>query len=424
MILSSPVHFYITFNPKLNNYPDSDYTQAHEFHDFLSNIIKNSPKGHAYWGKIIGHDRTAKVIYDDFKEVLEQNLNNNLSTHLYISDFNNLWVGKVEAVENKINDYENTLDFYKNKNVEVWFKITDFSLLECSSENTIQKLSELYIDNKYMNLKIDEISPFTTAVRYPIFVQDLAEEMYFDEIEDETHLILRPNPAINNTTIAHVLKSIHSFCFPEYVYKLLPYSAKIEIEASEIDMLERRGHNMHKIAFSYIKSVEIILNDLIIKNLKIKGYGDEFFVDVKSMPPKLYLHKEKTSFISLDKFNKSFSIGQLIYFVRRCHETKSFCFRKTFNDHKPFILFMINRLPKILDETSLLKIRGILAHNDSQLISVEDAMAVRNSILGVGCRGLIHAIYQSYYHKDLDKMYKIQRQYDQDTVSNKNLKVA
>ena len=429
--MSSPIHFYLTFNPNLNKQIDPTYTQAHEFFDYLKNEVKShGVAGYAYWGKMIGLDRKSKVDFQKFEEVLKVNSENESTTHLYISDFNNIWVGKVESVHKDIGKDFKALEFYKGKNVEIWFKITDFTLLECFSENTANKLTELYIDNEYMDVKIDEISPFTTGIRYPVFVQDLAEEMYFDNLDTSecSHLIFKHNPAIDNNAILTVLKCIHAFCFPEAVYSKIPHSAKNEIESAEIDILEHRHHNNSRIAFSYIKALEIVVNDLIIQTIKRAGYGDQFFVNPNVMPPKLYLEDRNEDIVPISKFNKNYSINQLIYFVRKCNESKNFCFRKVFNDKKIFVRFILNDLPKLLEENRILEIRGILAHNDSDTISAHDAMVIRNIILGVGFTGIINLLLQAFYQKDYDLFIKIQGVYKSDKKADKipkrHLKIA
>ncbi len=428
--MSTTIHFYLTFNPHLNgNRVDPAYTQAHEFFDYLLQEVRNDKSGYAYWGKIINKSRKSNLKLDNLEKVIQNNREKGRSTHLYISDFNNVWVGRVESVHNSIGKDFKTLDFYKDKNVEVWFKLTDFTLLECFAENSANKLAELYIDNEYMDLVIDELSPFTTGIKYPAFVQDLAEEMFFDELDDKeySHLVLKPNPAIDNTSIATVLKCLHAFSFPENVYAKIPHSARNEIEMAEIDILEYRHHNNSKIAFSYIKSLEIVLNDLVIHTLKRAGFGDQFFVNPHSMPPKLFWEKNSEEQIPISQFNKNYSIGQLIYFVRKCNEGRNFCFKKVFNEHRPFIKFMITDLPLLLEENKILEIRGLLAHNDSGALDDHDAQAIRNIILGVGCKGIIYMALQAFYHTELDSVTKVMGIYDANSankVNKKNLKVA
>ncbi|MFT6070129.1 MAG: hypothetical protein ACJAT2_003738 [Bacteriovoracaceae bacterium] len=395
-------HFYLTFNPHLNNYIEPDYTQAHEFYDYLQKAIKADKSAYAYWGKFIAKDREHKVDLNKFKKVVEENAAHGVSTHIYISDFKNVWVGKVESVHKTIGKDFKTLNIYKDKNVEIWFKISDFSLLEYTYESTANKLSELYIDNEYMDLKIHEISPFTTALRYPAILQDLADEHYFDELDTTecSHLIFKENQAINTTGLGKVIKTLHNYAFPEPMYNKIPHSAKHEIESAELDMIEHRHHNLKKVAFSYIKALEIVLNDLVFHHLKRQGAADEFFVDASSMPPKILLDDTNSNAIMLSQFHKNFSINQVIYFIQKATKSNRLNFARAFGKHKQFLRWVTTDLQKTLEENKILELRGILAHSDSDKISEEDALAIRNIILGVGCTGLISQAYQSFYPED------------------------
>lgn len=422
--MSSPIHFYLTFNPYLNKENEQSHTQAHEFFEFLEDKIKSDKDSYAYWGKMIGKNRTPNIEISNFQKVIEDNLKENNSTHLYITDFNHLWVGKVVEVTQEITKKErekHTLSFYKDKNVEVWFKVSDFTLLEHGHDETALKLSELYIHNEFMDLEIDGLSPFTTGIKYPAFVQDLREEAFFDET-DLDHLILQFNPAINNTQTAQSLKAIHTYVFSEQLYSKIPHAAKIEIESAELDMLEQRHHNPGKIAFSYIKALEIIVNDLVIHHIKRSGLGDSFFVGTETMPPKLYFEEKYGECVSLSTFHKNFSINQVVFFAKKAVEANHLDFRRAFANKKPFLMYLTKEFSKIIDEAQIIAIRGVLAHNDSSEVSNDDCWAIRNIILGIGHLGLIHGLYQNFYPELFKKTVEVKGSYKKEnpSASSKN----
>jgi len=421
----TPHHIYLTFNPYLNaGDHEAGYTQAHEFHDFLKELIHKNPKSKAHWGKIIALDRVSSLNLVPFQKVLQDNSEAGFSTHLYITDFTNIWVGKVEAVTDHVDKKElKTLDFYAGKNVEVWFELSDFALLEYNSEETAAKLQELFVHNEYNDIEIQGLSPFTTGIKFPLIVQDFADEAYFDELDTDeySHLILKHNPAVTNTNSLKILHNIHSFAFNEELYAKIPHAAKTEIEAAELDISENRHHNMSRNAFSYIKAFEIILNDLIIHTLKKEGHGDAFYVKVDSPPPKLFL-QERPGTVPISQFQKNYSIGQLIYITEKAWNTNHLAFRRAFSKRKPFIQFVTKELKKILEDNCLIEIRNILAHNDAKAIGENDAIAVRNIFLGVGCIGLIHKLYQTFYHKEFDHFVKVQGVYENEGAQLKRKK--
>lgn len=407
--MSAPVHFYLTFNPYLNAYP-SGQTQAHEFYDLLVDEIKKNPNATLAWGKMIGADREHNPPMDIVEKILELNKSLGLATHLYISDFQNLWVGKVKAVTKDKTKALKTLSFYEGKKVELWFELSDFTLLTYTPEETANRLSELYIENDFHELQIDGLSPFTTGVRLPAFIQDLRGEQFFDELEEGEKLCLRANSGLNAESSRRVLESIQHYVFPEAMYKKIPHAAKTEIESAELDIIEHRYHNMKKNAMTYIKALEIVINDLTIGHLKRSGFGNEFFVKPDSMPPKLYM-EAGAGLAPINKWHKNYSITQLIYLVERCIEQNNFCFKRAFAEHKPFIQWMTKDLVPVLKNNYLLEIRGTLAHNDSNAIEEKDAIVVRNLILGIGCQGLIYQALQSFYHKQFNWMNKTSGDY-------------
>ncbi|MCB9063121.1 MAG: hypothetical protein H6622_16475 [Halobacteriovoraceae bacterium] len=404
----TPIHFYLTFNPHLNDYNDPGYTQAHEFYEYIIDQIKNTQKKYAYWGKMIAKNRVSKMDIGPLAEVIKHNQNHNHATHLYLTDYNELWVGKIESVHRTIKD-KKTLSFYDGKNVELWFKISDFALLEFQGDATAKKLSELYIDNQYMDIQIDELSPFTTGIRFPAFVQDLCEENFFNGFENDEYLALKPNPAINDFSTANVVKNITSLAIPHKIFDKIPRGAKLEIERAEMDMLERSNHKLTNIAFSYIKSLEIVLNDLVIHHLKRSGHGESFYVDASKMPPKLSLEMHP-GYISLENFQKNFSIGQILYFIDKCQASNNFSFKKVFGEKKNFINYVSNEFSQILNEYKIIQIRGVLAHGDSQKIENNDALTIRNLILGVADTGLINALYLKFYGQDFAPISSIKSQ--------------
>jgi hypothetical protein len=408
----SGIHFYLTFNPFLNHEYEQDYTQAHEFYDYLKDIISKDKKGTAYWGKIIGKDRDSSFDIKAFQEAFEGNTDESLSTHLYITDFKNLWVGKIKNITDKMPKGGKTLSFYEGKKVEAWFEISDFILIEHNSEETASKLSELYIENKYNDQIIHGLSPFTTSIKYPCLIQDIAEEQYFDQFDDSefSHLIFKVNPAITKSNAGQVLKSLHTYVFPEEMYSKLPHAAKLEIESAEVDMLEQRHHNMQKIAFSYLRALEIIMNDLIVHHMKKSGLGEHFFVDATSSPPKLYLNHTKDYFVPLKKFNKNFSIAHLLNFMDRASNQNHMGFKKAFADKKTFVKFITKDFADIVRSNHLIEIRNALAHGESDKLSFKNATVVRNIILGCGVPGLIQMCYKTFYKEQFKGVYTVNLQ--------------
>lgn len=423
--MNSVHHFYLTFNPSLNQTYEKGYTQCHEFYDLLKDELTKAPTSTLYWGKMISKERSVGFDIELFQKIIEQNKENFLSTHLFITDFQNLWVGKVKSVIGELPKGAKTLPFYTDKKVEAWFEIEDFFLLEHENEGTAKKLSEFYIDHEYSELKIKGLSPFTTSVKYPCILQDRTEEQFFDQLDTAecSHLIFKNNPAVLMNSSNVILKNIHAYLFPEAMYAKLPHAAKLEIEAAEMDMLESRHHNIHKMTFSYIQALEVVLNDLVVHHLKRKGQGNEIFVDASSSPARLYFDQTKDFYIPLKQHQKNFSINNILNFVERGAAQNAPAFRMTFSNHKGFIQYLVKELAPIIQNNKLIAIRNSLAHGESEGITFKDAMAVRSLILGCGANGLIFMCYQRFY-PDLFKSLSEVTEFDKGMDAKAKLKLV
>ena len=266
--MNIPFSFYLVFNPYLEN-ENPEITQAHEFHSTLKELVKNDKAGSLFWGKIKSKSNNRDIEFDKFENAIKHNIDNSKDTHLFISDYKYLWVAKVKSVTKTTPSQEKTLSFYNGKDVEIWFEVSDMTIIENTHNETSSRLSDLYIDNEFaLNdfKKCESMNPYLSNIRYPLIVQDRREEQFFQdlnsEIEQSTHKVLIYNPMVNNIGTQRITNCLTSFCFPRKVLESLPQAAKEAIFSAEIDILDNRYHNVNEIAFSYLRSLESILNYL------------------------------------------------------------------------------------------------------------------------------------------------------------------
>jgi hypothetical protein len=375
------------------------------------NLVQTDPKATCFWGKMISKNREARVDIVSLQKVFEQNNANQFSTHLYITDFQNLWAGKIKSITELLPKNANTLSFYQDKKVEIWFEIEDFILIEHGHNNTALRLQDFHINNHFSQLEISGLSPFTTGVKYPCIIEDRRFDQFFDELDldanESTHLALKENPNIHRSNTQQVTKALTNYIFPEELYARIPHAAKLEIETAELDIFEKRHHNIHKIAFSYLKALEIVVNDLIIHSLKKKGMAQAFFVDQQSAPPKILLSDINGNTVTLQAFNKNFSLNSLLYFIENALKHNNPEFKKAFADQKDLIRYLTKDFTDIVKNNHLIEIRNAIAHGEQEKVTAKDAMAVRNIILGVGSPGLIAQCYQLINKEKLRHHYEV-----------------
>ena len=76
--MSNAYHFYLTFNPYLNQYSEQGFTQAHEFYELMQEFKREDLNKNAYWGKIINKDRDINTDISPFNQIIERVLENSM----------------------------------------------------------------------------------------------------------------------------------------------------------------------------------------------------------------------------------------------------------------------------------------------------------------------------------------------------------
>jgi len=405
-----PFHFYITFNPFINKLPPGR-TQAHEFQELLEkNISEDGKNGHAWWGKMIAQERSPNKKTQELRKIISENASHDWSTHIFITDYAHLWVGKVTDIQESLSAQEiekSCLPFYLDKKVEAWFKIVDFTLLTFTPEDTSHKLYQLYIDNKFCDLKISGLSPFTSLIRLPAIVQDNSQEQYFDILAEGEKLVTKSHLGPGGQTRRLVQQCLKNFLLPEEMYSLLPFAVKTEIEMAESNYFEHEGEDALQNAFTLIKALEMLCNDLVIGTLRREGHGENFFVDASCMPAKIYLRKEQEHFVSLEHWQKTFGIRQVLILVERCLSRKYPAFISAFSKREDFIQYLNGPFRKFVESNELLEYRGLMAHQGSSKVPMESARAIRRVLLGIGSEGIIPRLMKLFHKKVLAQLFVI-----------------
>lgn len=168
--MNIPFSFYLVFNPFFEN-ENPELTQAHEFHAALKEVVQKNKDGHLYWGKIKSKSNNREIEFNKFESALKHNIDNGKDTHLFISDYKYLWAAKVTEVTQGTPSMSETLSFYEGKEVEIWFKIEDMTIVENTHSETSARISDLFIGNElavndFQNC--DSMNPYLSNIRYPL----------------------------------------------------------------------------------------------------------------------------------------------------------------------------------------------------------------------------------------------------------------
>jgi hypothetical protein len=401
-----PYHFYVAFNPLFND--DRAWkTQAHEFHHYLKEQKSKNIDAHMYWGKIQISEHSEALNITNFHQVIIENNELQMDSHLYITDYQHMWVGKVVEVMKEIPDPENTLAFYKGKKVEVWFKITDFDLISNNSVETLAILNQIHVDNEYYNYKIKEMSPFTSGIRFPMIVQDKSQERYFNQPFTSQNLrVVNDNPLLFTPGESMKLNNIiHSFVIPEDTFRRIPEYVRSQIIHAEILLLEAQSggkkdrFKLEQAIFTYLKCLESLLNETFVAYLKREEGHRIWITKDRSSPTFLrsVLDKDKSSLTRLKDSTEVFNLSQ----IKMLLDTPSF-FPHTsldyvFKGKKSFWEYCRLELRPTLKNESLIELRNLLSVQGVVKSHDRELLLVRNILLGVGGRGVFNNIIEAWF---------------------------
>jgi hypothetical protein len=402
-----PYHFYLAFNPLFNE--DHTWkTQAHEFHHHLKEKKAKDPEAHMYWGKIQISEYSEPLNVGNLEQVVKENHEVQLASHLYITDYQHMWVAKVVEVMKEIPDKENTLKFYHDKKVEVWFKITDFDLISNSASETISYLNNIHVDNEFYNYKIKEMTPFTSGIRFPMIVQDRTHERFFQS----GLRLLNDNPLLSSKGEAMQLTNlVQSFVIPEENFRRIPEAIRSQIIHAEILLVEAQAGGkkdrvkLEQAILTYLKCLETILNETFVAYLK-REEGHRIWITKDGHMAKFMrsaLDKDKSSLTRLKDTTEIFNLSQ----IKMLLDTPSF-FPHTsldyvFRGKKSFWEYCRLELRSVLKNESLIELRNILTTAGDVKAHDRELLLVRNILLGVGGRGVFNNVIEAWFEDSANK---------------------
>ena len=373
-------HFYVVFDPTLNEGEDKELdgiTQAHSF----NNLIKRSKKNeNFYWGKYKASKGNAELIYENFLSAKKANSESNCSTILYISDYQSFWAAKVENVHKSL-DFESkkdfTLEFYRKNwdKIELWFEISDMVLISTNSVETSKFIKSLGIRkcNNYNSMSISNdllnITPYTCNLRYPLIIENMNFVDYFSD--NSVRQVDIENPLLTDSNSAEKIETIvKSYLIPNDIYEKIPFSIHRELIQAESKYLELKTksamcrYNLKiEIAVDYLRILEMCLKDLLINQCKYPG-----------------LVKNR------------FTLGSFNIFLSDI----PFKLKSSLPEFYQSLIATNKFLTK-----ELLDIRNGKAHGDNLNTSEEHLDEIRMNIIGIGCDGILNLLYKSFYNIEI-----------------------
>ncbi len=380
-------------------------TQAHEFYCELKRKSHHfsGNKPFLYWGKLkVNSDMDEDI--KKYKEVIAKNNELGRDTHLYISDYHNFWVAKVESVHKEIHNPDHTIPFYDNKEVDTWFKISDMDLVSAEFEETLYYLSRLSIENEYHPEKIPSVHPYLGGLKFPMVVEDNLDEKYFRNIFTEDQLRLSRNNALigDNTMASHVSESMKSFVLPPQVFSKLSHLVKKELLSVEMSLTHKsniENSGASPILDSYLRILESVMHESFGK-IATELYGDCLYVEKDG---NAFRHNKSEGDVALKDFDGIISIEAFVNLLSNVNSFGNLSLDKLTQTYPTIVDYFKEELIPFIINEEIVGLRKAFKQQEPVHVSTERVFQLRNKILGVGCRGVINNLFQLLYDSERDQ---------------------
>lgn len=381
-------HFYLVFNPMINQ-EGAFLTQAHEFYSELKNLVSQNPgeDNFLYWGKLKVNNQQDKR-FEIYQSLINANSEQGVPTHLYISDFHHFWVAKVESVHKEIYNKQKTLSFYDDKDVAVWFKISDMDLVSSEFEETLFYLSQLESQSKNK----ERITPYLGNLTFPVIVEDHNNENYFKQNNYEAGLrVMKSNPLIETPTQATQLKAhMKSFVLSPQVYSSLGHQAKKELLNVELKISKceyEHASELHDCFRGYLNVFNSVLNQTLGQIMK-DYYGQKVFIDPQSL--ELSANESKKYSIRLSDFHGDLSLKTFSQIFSENDKLGNISYLPIMEKFPEQTKFIEKNVKDFIHHFELDLKHSAIQQGERIQVTKQEVISIRNQILGVGCVGVIN----------------------------------
>ena len=379
-------HFYQVFNPMLNEqslFP----TQAHEFYYELKKRYSENQgeSNYLHWGKVSVAEAQENI--EVFKTIVARNNENGVETHLYLSDYHHFWVAKVTEIKTELVDNSQTLPFYENKNVSVWFKIEDFDLLSAEFSETSHYLSMLYLDNEFSKHKIERLNPYIGGLHFPLIVQDYTLERYFSQ----GLRVARKNMLIENPSHQAKLKEqVTSFVLPPHIFKQLSFEGQQSILNSEqvLEDVKASLQVREQVFSNYISVLEESLN-LVVGSILRESYGDSLWISENGDK---FAEGMQKNYVKMSEYHGSIKLSGYLNLLATHKGFGNLSMEKIEKDYPEVINFFIHELKPFLENGEVVLKQHLIELDESVTLHPQEVFALRNFVLGVGCLGVVNTL--------------------------------
>jgi len=334
---------------------------------------------YVWWGKVRSTRREQALPHADQVLAIDEQIQRGVETHLYLTDYRSLYVGWIleitadDVLREMEGEAEHMPSYYEGHRVDFWFRLQDLRrIVADDTPAVIQELGRL----RNVNYHDRPVSLYGGMVDLPLVVTSTDGTSWFggsSALLDEQLWAERDAELRGETgRIAHELRDN---LFGQAVWTALDPTTRTFLASGDAVFRARRddpAFDFATAAVEYAKAVETELNAQLLPALRPVMRG-------KPTPEREVTLSNRR--IDLGDDVPHLGLGELLHLFEHAEH-----FRKAIRTAFPHDWkWLEGELPSHLETVAAL--RNPAAH--SEALSREDMVRHRETILGIGCEGLI-----------------------------------
>ena len=333
---------------------------------------------YVWWAKIRSKNRDGPLPHHAAVAALDGQTGTGVETHLYLTDYRSLYVAEIgevtdEDVRREAGELEHMPPYYRDHAVDFWFRLFDIRRL--ITGDTLEVIDEL---KKLKNTAYHDrpVSLYGGMVDLPLIVYRVPQAEWFSDAEVLNDGRLWAERAAEHRSDAERMsRELRDNLFGRELWPHLETRTRSFLAAAEAVFRAHRddpGFDLSGAAVSYAKAVETELNALLFPALRKRLEG---------RPPHEREVRDEGRLLDLGGGVPHQSLGTVRHLLERSDLVQATLRQVMPSDH----VWVLGLLPRQLGP--ILELRNAGAH--SGVTTARSLDGVRESILGIGCEGLI-----------------------------------
>jgi len=263
-----PLHLLGVWNPSYADDPlDAHVRLLLDWLDAARQSEAPTDAVYVWWGRLRSPHRRGPIPHLDQIVQIHQQIDRNVETHLYLTDYRSLVVAEIDRVSERLDlqaERDHVPDYYRDHAVDVWFRVRDFRRLV--SNDTLGVIDEV---RKLRNIRYHHapVSLYGGMMDLPLLVTHDDRPRWFAHRES----LLEPGRLWaerddRRQDVETLSAELRDHLFGRRIWNALTLTARSFLASAEAVYRSRRfdpAFDFSGVVLEYMKALEVELHDVL-----------------------------------------------------------------------------------------------------------------------------------------------------------------